>query len=149
MASILTLVADAVKDELNAQLVGWGFPGITATRKNTAKFTLETCATLQVTVLPIVAPVVILDRTKLRWDSVVDVDIRKLTSDTDTDEQDDMVELAESIASHFLQSFAHANFKIMTAEPSVTVPSEQMQEAGLFAVAVRLTLMATSSGETV
>jgi hypothetical protein len=148
MASILTLVADAVKDELNVQLVGGGFTGLTATRKNTAKFTLETCATLQVTVLPIGSPVETDARKRLRWTPTVDVDVRKLVSDTDTDAQDAMVELTETIAAHFLQSFAHANYKLMTVEPSVTVPSEQMQEAGLFAVSVRLGFMAASSGET-
>lgn len=146
MAAILTQIADAVKDELNNKLAGWGHSGITATRKNTAKFTLETCSTLQVTVLPIVSPVVILDRNQLRWDCVVDVDIRKQTGD-DTDTEDEMVELAEYIAAHFLQTYRSTNFKAMTAEPSVTVPSEQLQEAGLFAVAVRLTIKATSNGE--
>lgn len=146
MASILTLAAEAVKDELNAKLTSWGYGSTTATRKNTTKFVLEELDSLAVTVLPIVCPVETRSKTSLKWSPTVDIDIRKRTND-DTDAEDALVELSETIAAHFLQTFASSTLKVITAEPSVTVPSEELQDKGLFAMAVRLTLMAQSSGE--
>lgn len=146
MSSILTAAAEAVKDELNSKLTSWGFSTVTATRKNSTKFVLEELDTLAVTVLPIVCPVETLARSQLKWSPTVDVDIRQRTND-DSDAEDDLVELSETIAAHFLQTFSSSTLKVMTVEPSVVVPSEELQDKGLFAVAVRLTLLAHSSGE--
>lgn len=146
MSSILTAAAEAVKDELNSKLTSWGFSTVTATRKNSTKFVLEELDSLAVTVLPIVCPVETLARSQLKWSPTVDVDIRQRTND-DSDAEDDLVELSETIAAHFLQTFSSSTLKVVAVEPSVVVPSEELQDKGLFAVAVRLTLLAHSSGE--
>jgi hypothetical protein len=81
----------------------------------------------------------------LEWNPTVDIDIRKRTND-DTDAEDDMVELAEYIAAYFLNPRT-SSYQVLSVEPSVVIPSEELQDKGLFAVAVRLTLQAHSSGE--
>lgn len=146
MASILTLAADAVTTELNTKLTSWGYSTTTATRKNLAKFVLEESGTLQVSVVGTTAPVETASRTQLRWTPSVDVILHKRTAD-DTDAEDDMLEFAETVASHFLQSFANQYHKVMSVESGVTEPTKEMLELGLFAVTVRLILQSHSSGE--
>lgn len=151
MASILTLAADAVTTELNTKLTSWGYSTTTATRKNSTKFVLEELDTLAVTVLPIACPTKPAGRKTgtggllLEWNPTVDIDIRKRTND-DADAEDDMVELAEYIAAYFLNPRT-SSYQVLNVEPSVVIPSEELQDKGLFAVAVRLTLQAHSSGE--
>jgi len=146
MASILTKAADAVCSELNTKLAGWGYLTTQAERKNTTRFVLEECESLRVTVLPIACPVETAGRGLLKWTPTVDVDIRKRTAD-DMAAEDAMVELAESIAAYFKgEPRESAVYKCLNAELSPVVPADELQDKGLFAVAVRLTLQAHSSG---
>jgi hypothetical protein len=146
MASILTQAADAVCSELNTKLAGWGYATTQAVRKNKTTFVLEECEDLRVTVLPIACPVETAARGLLKWAPTVDVDVRKRTAD-DVATEDAMVELIESVAAHFLGEREPTDFKCISVEPSVVVPGEDLTDKGLFAVAVRLTLQAHSSGE--
>lgn len=146
MASILTQAADAVATELNTKLAGWGYASTTAVRKNTTKFVLEELADLRVTVLPIASAPIVLSRTQLEWTLTIDIDVRKRTAD-DQEAEDEIAELAEFVVAHFLNPRPETQFPCMTVGPAVTVPSEDLQDKALFAVAARFEFKAYSSGE--
>jgi hypothetical protein len=147
MASILTKAADAVCSELNTKLAGWGYLTTQAERKNLARFALEESNTLRVTVVPAEAPVETAARLGLlRWSPNVDIILHKRIGN-DQDAEDTLLEFAETVAAHFLGSFSNEYHKVMAVESGIVPSTKEMEDKGLFAVAVRLTLQAHSSGE--
>lgn len=138
MASDIVTIADAVTAALNAKLPDWGYSA-NAVRRNTPTYDLSELGTPRFTVVPISREVKLAGKggSLVMTAPRIDIDIRYHTGNDQTT-NDQLTELSEQIAEHFLGGVAGLT-ACLSAESSVVFQDDKMIEQGVFAVAVSLT----------
>ena len=140
--SVITDIAEAVKDELNGETFSQEF---TAERHYQPLFELPDMKTLHVTVVPKGVEVTPAGRSNNHYDYQVDVAVQKKFGKGDAAELDPLVGLVEEIADFFrlrrLTAYPTAVWR-RTEHPTVYAP-EHMDELRQFTSVLTLTFRVT------
>lgn len=143
MASELVEIADAVVADLNAQLSGWGFSGVTAERKYAPSFDKRELANPAFTVMPMQTAIAAGTRGQNEYRHTVMVDVRRATDGNDL-LSDNLMDVVELIADRYrmrIISGTTNKAQCTDAEVAPAYQTEDMRNLELFAAAASLTFL--------